>query len=74
MYDMTYFIQSMENTLKLQHRAGAERRARKAEREKKEFLEKLNQAAAGKIELEGMAAKVKGAENAVQRDQLLSML
>ncbi len=74
MSDMTQLLHSMENTIKLQTRAGAERRARKAEREEKEFLEKLKQAAAGKMELDGRAAKVKGAEAAAQRDQLIGLM
>ena len=32
------------------------------------------QAAAGKMELDGMSAKVKGAQDAVQRDQLLGLM
>ena len=43
MTDMTQLLHSMENTMKLQARASAERRARKAEQEKREFLEKLGQ-------------------------------
>lgn len=74
MTGMTQLLNEMENNLKLQNRANAERRARRAEREQKEFLEKLQQAAASKAELDGMASKVKGSENAVQRDQLIGML
>ena len=74
MNDMTQLLHSMENTMKLQNRAAAERRARKAEREKKEFQEKLQRAAAGKIELEAVASKAKGADDAVQRDQLVGMM
>ena len=74
MNDMTQLLHSMENTIKLQNRASAERRARKAEQEKKEFLEKLQQAAASKVELDGIASKVKGSEDAVQRDQLIGMM
>ena len=74
MTDMTQMLFSMEHTLQLQNRARAERRARKAEQEKKEFQEKLLQAAASKIELDGMASKVKGADDAVQRDQLIAMM
>lgn len=48
MNDMTQLLHSMENTLKLQNRAAAERRAGKAGQEKKEFQEKLRQAAASK--------------------------
>lgn len=74
MTDMKQLLYSMENTIKLQSRASAERRARKAEQEKKEFLEKLNRAAAGKVELDGMASRVRGTEDAVQRDQLIGMM
>lgn len=74
MNDMTQLLHSMENTLKLQNRARAERRAREAEQEKKEFQEKLMRAAASKLELDGMASKVKGADDAVCRDQLMGMM
>ena len=74
MTDMTQLMHSMEETFKLQYRAGAERRARRAEREQKEFLEKLQLAAVSKAEIDGMVSKVKGSEAAVQRDQLIGML
>lgn len=74
MTNMTELMHSMENTIKLQNRARAERRAQKAEEEKKDFLEKLRQAAASEMELDGMAQKVKGSDAAVQRDQLMGML
>ncbi len=74
MSDMTQLLHTMENTIKLQARAGAERRARKAEREEKEFLEKLQRAAVSKMELDGKAAKAKGSEAAAQRDQLIGMM
>lgn len=74
MNDMTELLHSMENTLKLQNRARAERRAQKAEQEKKEFQEKLMRAAINKMELEGKASKVKGADDAVCRDQLIAMM
>lgn len=74
MNDMNQLLYSMENTMKLQIRAKAEKRAGKAEQEKKEFLEKLQQAAASKVELEGIASKVKGSADAVQRDQLIGMM
>ena len=74
MMDMTQIIYSMENTMKLQNRARAERRAAKAEQEKKEFLEKLMRAEASKIELDGLASKAKGSDDAVQRDQLIGMM
>ena len=74
MMDMTQILYSMENTMKLQNRARAERRAAKAEQEKKEFLEKLMRAEASKIELDGLASKAKGSDDAVQRDQLIGMM
>lgn len=74
MTDMTQMLYTMENNLRLQNRARAERRARKAEEEKREFQEKLQRAAANKIELDGLAAKVKGSDDAVQRDQLIGMM
>lgn len=74
MTDMRQLMDSMENTLKLQNRARAQRRAEKAEREKKEFREKLVRAAASRMELEGLASKAKGSDDAVQRDQLISMM
>lgn len=74
MTDMTQLMHSMEETFKLQIRASAERRARKAEQDQKEFQEKLRQAAASQAELDGMVSKVKGSEAAVQRDQLIGML
>ena len=67
MTDMTQMLYTMENNLRLQNRARAERRARKAE-------QKLLEAAASKIELDGMAAKAKGSQDAVQRDQLIGMM
>lgn len=70
--DMKQLINSMENTMKLQGRARAERRAREAEQEQKEFKEKLMRAAASQMELDSLAQKVKGTEAAVQRDQLMS--
>ena len=45
--DMRQLLDSMENTIKLQGRARAERRAREAEQEQKEFKEKLMRIAAG---------------------------
>lgn len=74
MTDMTQLLHSMESTMKLQTRARAERRAAKAEQEKKEFLQKLMQAEATKIELDGLASKAKGSDDAVQRDQLIGMM
>ena len=40
----------------------------------KEFEEKLMRAAASKAELEGLASKIKGSENAVIRDQLVTLV
>ncbi len=74
MNDMTQLLHSMEQSIKLQNRARAERRAAKAEEEKKEFQEKLMRAAENKLELEGLASKVKGSQDAVQRDQLIGMM
>ena len=67
MNDMTQLLHSMERSMKLQNRA-------RAEQEKREFQEKLLQAEASKIELDGMASSVKGKQDAVQRDQLISMM
>ena len=72
--DMKQLLDSMENSIKLQGRARAERRARRAEQEQEEFKEKLMRIAASEMELEGMAAKKKGTDAAVQRDQLIGML
>ncbi len=74
MNDMTQMLHNMENTLRLQNRARAERRARKAEEEKKDFQEKLMRAAVSKVELDGMASKARGSQDAVQRDQLIAMM
>ena len=74
MTDLTQMLYTMESNLRLQNRARAERRARKAEEEKREFQEKLMRAAASKVELDGMASRVKGSEDAVQRDQLIGMM
>ncbi len=72
--DMKQLINSMEQNIRLRNRARAEKRAEEAEQEKRKFEEKLMQAAAGKMELDGMSAKVKGAQDAVQRDQLLGLM
>lgn len=74
MNDMTQMLHSMEQSIRLRNRAKAERRAARAEQEKREFQEKLMRAAASKMELEGMASKAKGSEDAVQRDQLIGMM
>lgn len=72
--DMKPLINSMENTIKLQNRARAERRADQAEREEKKFKEKLMRLSGSELELESMARKGKGAEAAVQRDQLMGLM
>lgn len=72
--DMKQLLNSMESTMKLQGRARAERRAREAEREQKEFREKLMRIAASQVELESKAMKVKGTDAAVQRDQMIGMM
>ncbi len=72
--DMSQLLDSMENSIKLQGRAKAEKRARQAEREQKEFKEKLMRIASSQMELEGMAQKVKGTDAAVQRDQLVGLM
>lgn len=74
MTNMTQLLSSMENSIKLRNRAEAERRAARSEQEKKEFLEKLMRAASSDLELDGMASKVKGSDDAVQRDQLMGLL
>ena len=74
MTDMRQVLDSMENAMKLQYQARAERRAEKAAQEKKEFQEKLMRAAASEVELDGMASKAKGTEDAVRRDQLVGMM
>lgn len=72
--DMKKMIDSMEDAIKMQNRSNAERRARKAAREQEEFEEKLMRAAASKAELEGLASKVKGTDEAVMRDQLVNLV
>ena len=72
--DMKQLLDSMENSIKLQGRARAEQRARRAEQEQKEFKEKLMRIAASQAELDGMAAKKKGTDAAVQRDQLIGLM
>lgn len=72
--DMKQLLDSMENTIRLQGRARAERRVREAEHEQKEFKEKLMRIAESQMELGSMARKVKGREAAIQRDQLLGLM
>lgn len=71
---MRQYMDSMENSIKLQFQARAERRANEAEREKRAFQEKLMRAAVTETELDGMVSKVKGRQDAVQRDQLIGMM
>lgn len=71
---MKKVFDSMENALRLQFQANAERRAAKAEREEKDFRERLMQAAASKIELEAKGSDVKGTQDAVHRDQLMALM
>lgn len=73
-YQMRQLLDSMENSIKLQCRARAERRAEEAEHERKAFQEKLMRAAVTKTELDGMVSKIKGRQDAVQRDQLIGMM
>lgn len=72
--DMSRLLDSMENSIKVQGRARAEKRSRQAEREQKEFKEKLMRAAVSRVELEGMVQKIKGTDAAVQRDQLTGLM
>lgn len=72
--NITQLIDSMENTIKLQSRARAQRRAEDVEREKSEFYEKLRQSAVSKMDLDSTAAKIKGDEEAVRRDQLMGLM
>ena len=71
---MKKVFDSMENALRLQFQANAERRAAKAEKEEKEFRERLMQAAASKIELDAKASDAKGTQDAVRRDQLMALM
>ncbi|MDE6675028.1 MAG: hypothetical protein K2K19_09505 [Acetatifactor sp.] len=72
--DMRQLIDSMENTIRLQGRARAEKRAQQAQREQEEFKEKLMRISASQMELEGMARKVKGTDAAAWRDQLIGLM
>ena len=74
MIDMRKALDSMENALRLQIQAKAERRAEKAAQEEQEFKEKLKRAANSQIELDGKASNVKGAQDAVRRDQLMALM
>lgn len=72
--DMKQLVDSMENSIRLQGRARAEKRARRAQLEQEEFKEKLMRIAASQVELDGMASKIKGTDAAVQRDQLIGLM
>ena len=72
--DMKQVLDSMENALRLQIQADSERRATKAEQAEKEFKEKLMEIAASKARLDAEASNVKGAQDAVRRDQLMALM
>ena len=72
--DMKQLLDSTENSIKMQERARAEKRARRAEQEQEEFMEKLMRIDASQMELDDMARKIKGTEAAVQRDQLIGLM
>ena len=74
MTDLTKMLDSMENALKMQIHADAERRAEKAKQEETLFKEKLMRAAASEVELDGLSARIKGSEDAVRRDQLMALM
>ena len=71
---MAQVLDSMENAVKLRNQARAEKRAEEAEQAKKAFQQKLMLAAASKTELDGMASKAKGSQDAVVRDQLMGLM
>lgn len=70
---MTKLLDSMEQTIKLQNRAKAEQRAKKAQQQEEDFREKLMRTAQSQIELDGKAAKLKGAKDAVLIDQFMGL-
>lgn len=72
--NMAQVLDSMENAVKLRNRARAEKRAEEAELAQKAFRQKLMLAAATKTELDSMASKAKGAQDAVLRDQLMGLM
>ena len=72
--DMKQLLDSTENSIKMQERARAEKRARRAEQEQEEFMEKLMRIDASQMELDSMARKIKGTDAAVQRDQLIGLM
>lgn len=71
---MKQVLDSMETSVKLRSQARAERRAEEAERSKQAFKEKLMLSANSKLQLDAAASSVKGAQDAVQRDQLMIMM
>lgn len=71
---MKQVLDSMETSVKLRSQARAERRAEDAENARRDFQKKLLRAANSKLELEAEVSGVKGAEDAVQRDQLMCMM
>lgn len=70
---MTKLLDSMEQTIKLQNRAKAEQRAKKAQQQEEDFREKLMRTAQSQIELDGKAAKLKGSKDAVLIDQFMGL-
>lgn len=71
---MKQVLDSMENSIRLRSQARAERRAEEAAQQKRDFEAKLLQAEATRTELDSISSKVKGAQDAVQRDQLIGMM
>lgn len=71
---MQQVLDSMENKIMLREQARAERRAEEAAEAKKDFQEKLLLAEATKTELDSMASKAKGSQDAVLRDQLIGFM
>lgn len=71
---MKQVLDSMELSVKLRNQARAERRAEDAENARRDFQKKLLNAANSKLELEAEVSGIKGAEDAVQRDQLMAMM
>lgn len=71
---MKQVLDSMELSVKLRSQARAERRAEDAENARRDFQKKLMRAANSKLELDAELSGVKGAEDAVQRDQLMTMM
>lgn len=71
--NMTSLLDSMEETIKLQSRAKAEQRARKAQQQEEDFREKLMRTAISEMELDGEATRLKGAKDAVLRDQFMGL-